>query len=146
MTTLQEFLLAQYEEQMINLGQLIEEMKDTFADLIDKLDPQDPSNPLTLLLREHTHHFALAEVVKMHTRGEERWAHACGYCGDEGQGIDCTYPCDTLRILAMPFIGLEGFDPDWAVNPEYFERQSLLSSKDLIAGLEDYAAGRVEKA
>lgn len=146
MTTLQEFLLTQYETQMIKLGTLIEDVKDVFAEVLDKVDSQDPDNPLTSLLREHTHYFALAEVVAMHTRGEEHWAHACGYCGDEGQGIDCTYPCDTLRILAMPFVGLEGFDPAWAINPEYFERQSLLSSKDLIAGLEDYAAGRVEKA
>lgn len=32
---------------------------------------------------------------------DRRWE--CELCGPEGQNIDCTYPCDTLRLLATGY-------------------------------------------
>lgn len=32
---------------------------------------------------------------------DRRWE--CELCGPEGQNIDCTYPCDTLRLLARGY-------------------------------------------
>jgi hypothetical protein len=97
---------------------------------------------VTTLMREHTQVFALTEVVKMHDQGEAEYSHACGYCTDIGQTIDCTYPCDTLRLLAMPFLGVEGFQDEWAVHPSYFEEKSLLEDESFLKGIEDYMQGR----
>lgn len=39
------------------------------------------------------------ELIALHPQDAELgWL--CQLCGGEGQNIDCTYPCDTLRLLA----------------------------------------------
>lgn len=143
--TLQQFLLVRFEAIIQALDKAIEDLRVSLGpDMTDK-ELADHPNVLSLM-REHTQVFALRQIVLMHDQGKEDWAHVCALCGIEGQDIDCTYPCDTLRLLAMAYIGTPDFNPDWAIRPEYFERQALLSSKDFQDGLEDYLMGRVSKA
>lgn len=56
----------------------------------------DPSSVLR-------HCAADRELVALHPREgtDRRWE--CELCGPEGQNIDCTYPCDTLRLLARAY-------------------------------------------
>ena len=43
------------------------------------------------------------ELVALHRQEgtDRRWE--CELCGPEGQNIDCTYPCDTLRLRARAY-------------------------------------------
>ena len=39
------------------------------------------------------------KILDLHPQAEDyRWL--CALCREEGQNIDCTYPCDTIRLLA----------------------------------------------
>lgn len=37
----------------------------------------------------------------------------CELCGGEGQNIDCTYPCDTIRTVALAYRHCPGFREEW---------------------------------
>lgn len=42
---------------------------------------------------------AILAVLNLHRQDPElQWM--CTVCGDEGQTMDCTYPCDTIRVIA----------------------------------------------
>lgn len=101
--------------------------------------------PVSILGREHVQLLALTTIVKKHSSTVPA-QYECDYCGLGGQEIDCTYPCDTLRLLAMPYIGREGFDPAWAVHPDYFDRKPLSHGESLLEELEAYLAGNVQSA
>jgi hypothetical protein len=145
--TLQAFLLERYEERMRVLAAAIEQVKKHYQDAADDtLTPDEllEFDDLQTLMREHTQVFALTSVVKLHKRGTAEFSHACEYCTDIGQTIDCTYPCDTLRYLAMPFLGLEGFQDEWAVHPSHFEAKELQEDEAFMEGLQAYLEGRVQ--
>jgi hypothetical protein len=43
------------------------------------------------------------EIIADHTQGHDSLIGLCVVCGIDGQNIDCTYPCDTLRRLARAY-------------------------------------------
>lgn len=42
------------------------------------------------------------KLIELHSQSAELgWL--CALCGGEGQNLDCTYPCDTLRLVAAGY-------------------------------------------
>lgn len=40
------------------------------------------------------------KILALHPQADPPYLWMCDLCRDEGQNLDCTYPCDTLRLLA----------------------------------------------
>lgn len=141
-TSLQQFLLDRYEDRRNRIVQYIHDLggKDAVVE-----HAHDPHAPVSIFAREHVQLLALTTIVEKHSSSVPA-QYECDYCGIEGQEIDCTYPCDTLRLLAMPYIGIEGYDPNWAVNPDYFDEEPLAEDGPLLRGLKAYLAGGVQSA
>jgi hypothetical protein len=51
----------------------------------------------------------LRRVRTAHAPAPPPYNWLCQMCGDEGQHMDCTYPCDTLRLLAQGAAALLGW-------------------------------------
>ena len=146
--TLQDFLMERYEERLRVLGAAIETVKKAYQDAADDTLTSEELlefEDLQTLMREHTQVYALTWVVKLHNQGTAEYTHACEYCTDLGQTIDCTYPCDTLRYLGMPFVGVEGFKDDWAIHPSHFEQKTLLEDETFLKSMKEFAEGDVFK-
>jgi hypothetical protein len=147
--TLQDFLLEQYEERMRLLRGGIETLEQHYQNAADDtltVEELLEFDDLQSLIREHTQVYALTWVVKLHNQGMAEYAHACEYCTDIGQTIDCTYPCDTLRYLAMPFLGGKGFKDEWVIHPSHFEEKILLEDEEFLKSLQAYAEGKTTEA
>lgn len=44
---------------------------------------------------------AFGRLLRLHRPAEPPRADWCAICGEGGQNMDCTFPCDTLRILTV---------------------------------------------
>jgi hypothetical protein len=65
-------------------------------------------NPSDVLARCEAHE----KLLDLHAQSTEHgWE--CSLCGPEGQNIDCTYPCDTIRVLALAFQHRPGYRQEW---------------------------------
>lgn len=52
------------------------------------------------------------KLLDLHPQSSELgWL--CALCGGEGQNIDCTYPCDTIRVTALADQHCPGFREEW---------------------------------
>jgi hypothetical protein len=51
------------------------------------------------------------EISELHRKADPPEIWLCVVCGPMGQTIDCTYPCDTVRLLARGY-GLTEEDTD----------------------------------
>lgn len=140
--TLQEFLLDVYTTEKETLLARIRGAEKGLAEVrrISELwtreDITDTEETLTRMRRYALHINALKIVVRKHNPGTDKNANECAYCRDTGQEIDCTYPCDTLRVLGMPYLDYPGYNPDWAVSREQFEDLSLLHGQELHESVE----------
>lgn len=55
---------------------------------------------------------AFEKLLELHPQSSDLvWT--CELCGSEGQNIDCTYPCDTVRLLALSYRHQPGFRWYW---------------------------------
>lgn len=43
----------------------------------------------------------LRQILNLHQPADPPYAWMCATCGEIGQERDCTFPCDTLRVLAQ---------------------------------------------
>lgn len=48
------------------------------------------------------------KILAQHTRAED-YPWLCRVCREEGQNLDCTYPCDLIRLLAEGY-GIDEFE------------------------------------
>jgi len=140
--TLQEFLLDSYTVEKENLLARIQGTEKGLAvvrkisELWTSEDIRDTEETLVRMRRFTLHLNALKIIVRHHSPGKGAQTGECEYCGEAGQTIDCTYPCDTLRWLAMPYLDYPDFKPNWAVRPEQFEDLSLLHRQELHENVE----------
>lgn len=56
---------------------------------------------------------AKRRIIALHPQADQPYAWMCGTCGEIGQEMDCTYPCDTLRLLALPYADRLGYREEW---------------------------------
>jgi hypothetical protein len=60
---------------------------------------------------------AKRELLKLHARHE--WLDGCDVCDFANESCGCVsgpstnYPCDTVKLLALPYADHPDFDPDW---------------------------------
>jgi hypothetical protein len=106
------------------------------SELWTKEDVIHSEDMITRLRRFVLHLNALKIIVRHHTPGTGTKTGECSYCTEDGHTIDCSYPCDTLRWLAMPYLGYKNFNPAWAVDREQFEDLSLLHAQELHENVE----------
>lgn len=74
---------------------------------IDNVE-QDPDS-LKSIEKIRSHH----RVVQMHQRDSGPNGHLCQVCCFEGQNLDCTYPCDFLRVYADKYRDRPGWRLEW---------------------------------
>lgn len=140
--SIQEFLLDVYtQEKELALARIrgtqqglnvIREISEMWT----KEDALHSEDMITRMRRFVLHLSALKIIVRQHRPGTGRKTGECSYCTEAGQTIDCSYPCDTLRWLAMPYLGYPDFNQSWAVNREQFEDLSLLHAQELHENVE----------
>ena len=64
--------------------------------------------PVTALAQCDAHE----KLLDLHPQSTELgWL--CELCGGEGQNIDCTYPCDTIRVTMLAYQHCPGFREEW---------------------------------
>lgn len=54
-------------------------------------------------------------VIGMHVQAEPPYLWLCALCRDEGQNLDCTYPCDFLRVYGERWASDPGYRDEWRV-------------------------------
>jgi hypothetical protein len=140
--SIQSFLLDVYtEEKELALARIRGTQKGLdvvreVSELWTKEDMAHAEDMITRLRRFVLHLNALKIIVQHHVPGTGRRAGECCYCTEAGQTIDSKYPCDTLRWLAMPYLGYPDFDKTWIVSPEQFEDLSVLHREELHENVE----------
>jgi hypothetical protein len=140
--SIQQFLIDIYtEEKELALARIRGTQKGLdvireISELWTKEDSAHSEDMITRMRRFVLHLNALKIIVGHHTPGTGKKTGECSYCTEAGHTIDCSYPCDTLRWLAMPYLGYENFNPAWAVNREQFEDLSLLHAQELHENVE----------
>lgn len=137
--TIQEFLLDVYTFEKESALARIRgtekglEVVRKISELWTKEDMAHAEDMITRLRRFVLHLNALKIIVRQHNISD---TNLCQYCAENGQTIGQNYPCDTLRWLAMPYLGYPKFDPSWTVSPEQFEDLSLLHRQELHENVE----------
>lgn len=140
--SIQDFLLDVYtQEKELALARIrgtekgLEEIR-KISEMWTKEDLAHAEDTITRLRRFVLHLNALKIVIRRHTASSDKREPVCCYCSEAGQGIDSTYPCDTLRWLAMPYLDYPNFNRAWTVSPEQFEDLSLLHRQELHDNVE----------
>jgi hypothetical protein len=140
--SIQDFLLDVYtEEKESALARIrgTEKGLDVIREISQLWTKEDMAHAEDLITRMRRfvlHLNSLKIIVRQHSAGTGKQAIQCRYCGESGQSIGPKYPCDTLRWLAMPYLGYPDFDQSWYVGPEQFENLSPLHREELHENVE----------